>query len=75
MREKDKMYESVSCALFCFDYPLFSLIMMMNRIYIYTLAGQLYKQQAVEAGETVIDLPQRFYIVVMDGKQWKVAAP
>ena len=41
-------------------------------LYIYTLAGQLYKQQSVDVGETVIELPQGFYIVVMDGKQWKI---
>ena len=32
-------------------------------LYIYTLAGQLNKQQSVDAGETVIELPQGFYIV------------
>ena len=42
-------------------------------LYIYTLAGELYRQQAVDAGETVIDLPQGFYIVAMNGKRWKVA--
>ena len=41
-------------------------------LYIYTPAGQLYRQQQVDAGETAIDLPQGFYIVAMDGWRWKV---
>ncbi|MDR2468937.1 MAG: hypothetical protein LBD27_00430, partial [Tannerella sp.] len=40
-------------------------------ICIYTPAGQLYRQQAVDEGETVIALPQGFYIIVMNGKRWK----
>jgi hypothetical protein len=41
-------------------------------LYIYTTAGQLYQQQSVDAGETVIALPPGFYIVELDGKRWKI---
>ena len=43
-------------------------------IYIYTAAGQLFRQQTVEAGEMVITLPRGVYVVVMDGKRWKVVS-
>ena len=42
-------------------------------IYIYTAAGQLLRQQQVDAGETVIGLPQGVYVVVVDGKRWKIS--
>ena len=44
-----------------------------DTIYIYTLSGYLYRQQAVEAGETVIDLPLGCYVVAMGTRSWKVA--
>jgi hypothetical protein len=40
-------------------------------LYIYTPAGQLFRQYSLDAGETVIELPAGFYVVSMDGKRWK----
>jgi hypothetical protein len=39
---------------------------------IYTLAGHLYRQQTVTVGETVIPLSKGVYVVVVEGKTFKV---
>jgi hypothetical protein len=38
---------------------------------IYTLAGQLLKQQPLAAGETIIPLPQGVYVVSIDDSGMK----
>jgi hypothetical protein len=41
-------------------------------LYVYTLSGQLYKRQQIVEGETLLPLPKGMYVVVVDGKTWKV---
>jgi len=41
-------------------------------VHVYNLAGQLYKQQRVAEGTTVILAGHGFYVVRMSDKIWKV---
>jgi hypothetical protein len=43
-----------------------------HTLYIYTAAGQLCGQYALEAGEKIIALPPGFYIVTINGQRWKI---
>jgi hypothetical protein len=40
---------------------------------IYTLNGTLYKQQEITGGDTVIPLPAGIFIVLLDGRRYKIA--
>ena len=41
-------------------------------LYIYAVNGAQYSRQAISAGETAVALPAGFYVVVLEGKRYKL---